>query len=149
MWSWLTRVFRRGRAAERAEADGRVDEAIRLYLDAGERDEAVRVLLRAADTARTLDARRALLVRAYGLVKDPALRDEARRAVALCTLAELEESPPRTDEERRRIRDRIREVRDEIRDARRDARQAEEALHYAEIEARAVRGAIGGRYGVW
>jgi len=54
-----------------------------------------------------------------------------------------------TDEERRRIRDRIREVRDEIRDARRDARQAEEALHYAEIEARAVRGAIGGRYGVW
>jgi hypothetical protein len=54
-----------------------------------------------------------------------------------------------TDEERRRIRDRIREVREEIRDARRDARQAEEALHYAEIEARAVRGAIGGRYGVW
>ncbi|MGN6063347.1 MULTISPECIES: DUF2799 domain-containing protein [Brevundimonas] len=54
-----------------------------------------------------------------------------------------------TDEERRRIRDRIREVRDEIRDARRDARQAEEALHYAEIEARAVRGAMGGRYGVW
>lgn len=110
MWSWLTRVFRRGRAAERAEADGRVDEAIRLYLDAGERDEAVRVLLRAADTARTLDARRALLVRAYGLVKDPALRDEARRAVALCTLAELEESPPRTDEERRRLAEAAREL---------------------------------------
>lgn len=54
-----------------------------------------------------------------------------------------------TDEERRRIRDRIREVRDEIRAARRDARDAEEALHYAEIKARAVRGAIGGRYGVW
>ena len=54
-----------------------------------------------------------------------------------------------TDEERRRIRDRIREVRDEIRAARRDARDAEEALRYAEIEARAVRGAIGGRYGVW
>jgi FHA domain len=110
MWSWLTRVFRRGRAAERAEADGRVDEAIRLYLDVGERDEAVRVLLRAADTARTLDARRALLVRAYGLVKDPALRDEARRAVALCTLAELEESPPRTDEERRRLAEAAREL---------------------------------------
>ncbi len=110
MWSWLTRVFRRGRAAERAEADGRVDEAIRLYLDAGERDEAVRVLLRAADTARTLDARRALLVRAYGLVKDPKLRDEARRGVALCTLAELEETPPRTDEERRRLAEAAREL---------------------------------------
>ncbi|MFO0630480.1 MAG: FHA domain-containing protein [Polyangiales bacterium] len=103
-------MFRRGRAAERAEADGRVDEAIRLYLDAGERDEAVRVLLRAADTARTLDTRRALLVRAYGLVKDPALRDEARRGVALCTLAELEESPPRTDEERRRLAEAAREL---------------------------------------
>lgn len=54
-----------------------------------------------------------------------------------------------TDEERERIRDRIREVREEIRDARRDARRAEEELRYAEIEARAVIGAIGGRYGVW
>lgn len=54
-----------------------------------------------------------------------------------------------TDEERDRIRDRIREVRGEIRDARRDARQAEEELRYAEVEARAVIGAIGGRYGVW
>ena len=54
-----------------------------------------------------------------------------------------------SDEERDRIRDRIREVRDEIRDARRDARRAEEDLRYAEIEARAVIGAIGGRYGVW
>lgn len=54
-----------------------------------------------------------------------------------------------TDEQRERIRDRIREVRDEIRDARRDARRAEEELRYAEIEARAVIGAIGGRYGVW
>ncbi len=54
-----------------------------------------------------------------------------------------------TDEQRQSIRERIREVRGEIRDARRDARQAEEALHYAEIEARAVIGAIGGRYGVW
>ncbi len=54
-----------------------------------------------------------------------------------------------TDEQRERIRDRIREVRDEIRDARRDARRAEEERRYAEIEARAVIGAIGGRYGVW
>jgi len=54
-----------------------------------------------------------------------------------------------TDEQRQRIRERIREVRGEIQDARRDARQAEEELRYAEIEARAVIGAIGGRYGVW
>ena len=54
-----------------------------------------------------------------------------------------------TDEERQRIRDRIREVRDELQDARRDARRAEEELRYAEIEARAVIGAIGGRYGAW
>ena len=54
-----------------------------------------------------------------------------------------------TDEQRQRIRERIREVRGEIMDARRDARQAEEELRYAEIEARAVRTAIGGRYGVW
>ena len=54
-----------------------------------------------------------------------------------------------TDEQRQRIRERIREVRGELQDARRDARQAEEALRYAEIEARAVIGAIGGRYGVW
>ena len=54
-----------------------------------------------------------------------------------------------SDEQRDRIRDRIREVRDEIRDARRDARRAEDELRYAEIEARAVIGAIGGRYGVW
>ncbi len=54
-----------------------------------------------------------------------------------------------TDEQRERIRDRIREVRGELQDARRDARRAEEELRYAEIEARAVIGAIGGRYGVW
>jgi hypothetical protein len=54
-----------------------------------------------------------------------------------------------TDEQRERIRERIREVRGELQDARRDARRAEEELRYAEIEARAVVGAIGGRYGVW
>ncbi|MGO4411283.1 MULTISPECIES: DUF2799 domain-containing protein [unclassified Brevundimonas] len=54
-----------------------------------------------------------------------------------------------TDEQRQRIRDRIREVRGEIMDARRDARRAEEELRYAEIEARAVRGALMGLYGSW
>lgn len=110
MWSWLSRVFRSGRAAERAEAEGRVEDAVRLYLEGGDRDEAVRVLLRAAETSRTLDARTALLVRAHGLVKDPALRDEARRGIALCTLAELQESPARTDEDRRRLDEAAREL---------------------------------------
>lgn len=54
-----------------------------------------------------------------------------------------------TDEQRQRVRERIREVRGEIADARRDARRAEEELRYAEIEARAVRGALMGRYGAW
>lgn len=54
-----------------------------------------------------------------------------------------------TDEERGRIRDRIQEVRGELAEARRDARRAEEALSYAEMEARSVRSAIGGRYGLW
>lgn len=54
-----------------------------------------------------------------------------------------------TDEQRERIRDRIREVHGEIRDARRDAAQAEDDLRHAEIEARLVLGAIGGRYGAW
>jgi hypothetical protein len=54
--------------------------------------EAQGTRLQLVEIDATLDARRALLVRAYGLVKDPALRDEARRAVALCTLAELEEA---------------------------------------------------------
>lgn len=110
MWSWISRVFRSGRAAERAEAEGRTEDAVRLYLEGGDRDEAVRVLLRAAETARTLDARSALLVRAYGLVKDPALRDEARRGIALCTLAELQESPARTDDDRRRLEEAAREL---------------------------------------
>lgn len=54
-----------------------------------------------------------------------------------------------SDEERSRIRDRVQEVRGELAEARRDARRAEEALHYAESEARAVRSALGGRYGLW
>lgn len=54
-----------------------------------------------------------------------------------------------TDEQRQRIRERIQEVRGELIEARRDARRAEEALRYAEIDARAIRDAIGSRYGLW
>lgn len=54
-----------------------------------------------------------------------------------------------TDEERQRVRDRIREVRGEIDEARRNARWAEDEVHRAEMEARAVRRALEGRYALW
>lgn len=54
-----------------------------------------------------------------------------------------------TDEQRRKIRERIEEVRGEIRDARRRAREAEDALRYARDEADRLRFSIGGRYGGW
>lgn len=103
MWSWLTRVFRTTSAAERAEAEGRIDDAARLYMESGDRAEAVRVLLRAAETARTLEERRNYHVRAYGMARTDDLREQARRGIALVTLAEAEALAPRTDEERRRL----------------------------------------------
>lgn len=54
-----------------------------------------------------------------------------------------------TDEQRRKIRERIEEVRGEIRDARRRAREAEDALRYARDEADRLRFLIGSRYGGW
>lgn len=79
MWAWLSRMLRGTRAAERAEADGRVDDAVRLYVDAGERDEAVRVLLRAAEVARTLEERRDAYTRAFALART---EDAPRRCPA-------------------------------------------------------------------
>jgi len=54
-----------------------------------------------------------------------------------------------TNEQRRKIRERIDEVRGEIRDARRRAREAEDALRYARDEADRLRFSIGRRYGGW
>ena len=53
-----------------------------------------------------------------------------------------------TDEERRRVRDRIEEVRGEIRQARRNAREARDALDSAEWDVRRVRRELSGRYPV-
>lgn len=54
-----------------------------------------------------------------------------------------------TSEERQRIRNRIREVEGELDDAHRAARRAEDDLRYAEVELRAVRRTLDGRYGIW
>lgn len=105
MWTWLSRVFRSTSAAERAEAEGRIEDAARLYLESGNRAEAVRVLLRAGETARTLEERRTWLVRAYGMARTEELRDEARKGLCLVTLAEAEAAAPRTEDDRRRLRD--------------------------------------------
>ncbi len=110
MWAWLSRMLRGSRAAERAEADGRVDDAVRLYVDAGDRAEATRVLLRAAEIARTLDERRDFYTRAFSLARTEDLRDAARRGIALVTLAEFEAVPPRTDDERRRLTESARDL---------------------------------------
>lgn len=53
-----------------------------------------------------------------------------------------------SDEDRRKIRERIDEVRGEIRRARREAREAEDAIAIAEVEMRTVMRLIGSRYGL-
>ena len=78
MWTWLSRVFRSSSAAERAEAEGRIEDAARLYIENGDRAQAVVVYLRAAETARTLEERREFFTRAYGLART----DEHRDAVS-------------------------------------------------------------------
>jgi pSer/pThr/pTyr-binding forkhead associated (FHA) protein len=105
MWSWLSRAFRSTGGAERAEAEGRFEDAVRLYVDAGSREEAVRVLLAVAETTRGLEARRALLTRAATLARDDAQRAEARRRLARLTVEEAEEDHPRTDDDRRALAD--------------------------------------------
>lgn len=110
MWAWLSRVFRSTGAAERAEADGRVDDAVRLYLDAGDRAEAARALLRAAQTAEGISSRRDRYARAFQLARVDELRDQARRGLADVTLAEFEAAPPRSDDERRRLSEAAREL---------------------------------------
>lgn len=53
-----------------------------------------------------------------------------------------------SDEERRKIRERIDEVRGEVRRARYEAREAAEAIRVAEVELRMVLRLIGSRYGL-
>lgn len=104
MWMWLSRVFR-SRGAARAEAEGRIEDATRLYLERGEISEAVRVLLRAGETARTLEERRSFLVRAHGIARSDEQRREARKGLALVTLAEAEATTPPPDADRRSLRE--------------------------------------------
>jgi tetratricopeptide (TPR) repeat protein len=103
MWTWLSRLFRSNRSAERAEAEGRVEDAARLYLESGDRADAVRVYLRAGETARSSEERRTFLVRAHGLSRTEEQRDAARRALALVTLSDAEAVAPGTDDDRRRL----------------------------------------------
>lgn len=105
MWTWLSRVFRSSSAAARAEAEGRIEDAARLYVENGDRAQAVEVYLRAAETARTLEERREFFARAHGLARTEEHRDAARRGLALVTLAEAEAAAPRTDEDRRRLQE--------------------------------------------
>lgn len=105
MWSWLSRAFRSTGGAERAEAEGRFEDAVRLYVDAGSRDEAVRVLLAVAESTRGLEARRALLSRAATIARNDAQRTEARRRLAQLVVEEAEENHPRTDDDRRALSD--------------------------------------------
>ena len=103
MWSWLSRAFRSTGAAERAEAEGRFEDAVRLYVDAGSRDEAARVLLAVAENTRAHTARRGLLTRASTIARDDVQVAEARRRLALLTVEECEDEPPRTDVDRRAL----------------------------------------------
>ncbi len=105
MWTWLSRVFGSQGAAGRAEAEGRIEDAARLYLERGNVADAVRVLLRAGETARTLEERRAFLVRAYGIARTDEHRREARKGLCLVTLAEAEAAAPRTEDDRRRVQE--------------------------------------------
>lgn len=110
MWTWLSRVFGSTRAAERAEAEGRVDDAVRLYLDAGDRVEALRLLLRMGEVAPTLDERRRFYTRAFGIARSDEQQDDARRGLARVSLAEAEARAPRDEEERRRLVEAAREL---------------------------------------
>ena len=105
MWSWLSRAFRSTGAAERAEAEGRFEDAVRLYVDAGARDEAVRVLLAVSESTRGLEARRGLLTRAATLARNDEQRTEARRRLASLTVEEAEDSAPQSDDDRRALAD--------------------------------------------
>lgn len=136
MWAWLSRVFRATGAAERAEADGRIEDAVRLYLDAGDRAEATRALLRAAQTADSLSLRRDRYARAFQLARLDVLRAEARRGLAEVTLAEFESAPPRSDEERRRLTEAARDL--ESLGAPREAARAWEFLDDREAVVRAL-----------
>jgi hypothetical protein len=89
--------------AERAEVEGRFDDAARLFVEAGQRDEAFRVLTQAAEGSERLSARRDWLTRANAIARTDAQRIAARSALASVTLSEFELRPPSSDEDRIRL----------------------------------------------
>lgn len=105
MRTWFSRLFRsRAEAlAEKAEVEGRYEEAARLFVESGSRPEAYRVLVRAAESSQDLAQRRLLLGRAYTVAPTEHDRLAARKGLAAVTLTECETSPPRTEEARQRL----------------------------------------------
>lgn len=103
--SWFSRLFRsRGEAqAEKAEVEGRFEDAARIYVELGARAEAFRVLVRAAESARELSERRGFYTRAYAVARTDEAQALARRGLALCALAEFDGAGPRNDAQRARL----------------------------------------------
>lgn len=102
---WFSRLFRsRGEAqAERAEVEGRFEDAARIYAELGARAEAFRVLVRAAESARDFHERRQFYTRAYAVARTEEAQNVARKGLALCALAEFDMTPPRNDSQRARL----------------------------------------------
>ncbi|MDP3278509.1 MAG: FHA domain-containing protein [Deltaproteobacteria bacterium] len=86
--------------AERAEVDGRFDDAARLYVEAGQRDEAFRVLVQAAEASDSLARRRDTLTRAYAMARTEAQQNAAAASLARVTVAEFSARSAATDGER-------------------------------------------------
>ncbi len=105
MSGFFSRLFRSRveTQAERAEVDGRFEDAARFYVEAGDRDKAFRVLVLAGEGAETLSRRRDLYARALTIAGSEAHRVAARSAIAKITLAEYEARPAQTDEDRIRL----------------------------------------------
>lgn len=101
-WSKLFRS-RSEAEAERAEVEGRFDDAARLYVEAGQRDEAFRVLMQAAEGAESLSRRRDFLARAITVARTESQRNAARGSLARVIVAEYEARPPQTDDDRARL----------------------------------------------
>jgi|LNFM01.1.fsa_nt_gb hypothetical protein len=101
-WSKLFRS-RAEVEAERAEVEGRFDDAARLYVEAGQRDEAFRVLVQAAEGADSLSRRRDFLSRAIAIARTDPQRDVARASLARVVVAEFEARPASSDDDRIRL----------------------------------------------
>ncbi len=105
MATWISRLFRSRTEslAEKAEVEGRYEDAARLFVESGSRQDAYRVLVRASEATVDLTQRRALLGRAYTVAPTDGERAAAKSGLAGVTLAECESQPPRTEEARQRL----------------------------------------------